>query len=207
MVDSSYTVPSNPNTMRDGGPCRNAVYTVNDEAEQEYLRRSQQTFGRTLASFSQVPINIKDLERARESLNSRCMHVRPHSSFGHTQSRINSSQSSAFLSCLSYGTPSKYTPYVVDKVEVVRTNDYTKNISGSIFSPGLTQKLNTKIASLSPLKAANPSRQHKVANARSSLNLKPCLKSPQKSIVSQKSAKVIRDEILREKEVRFEHNF
>jgi hypothetical protein len=30
MVDSSYTVPSNPNTMRDGGPCRNAVYHLND---------------------------------------------------------------------------------------------------------------------------------------------------------------------------------
>ena len=33
MVDSSYTVASNPNTMRDGGPLRNAVYRVSDPVE------------------------------------------------------------------------------------------------------------------------------------------------------------------------------
>lgn len=33
MVDSSYTIASNPNTMRDSGPCRNAVYNLGDYAE------------------------------------------------------------------------------------------------------------------------------------------------------------------------------
>ncbi len=30
MIDSSYTVPSNPNSMRDNGPLRNAEYYVVD---------------------------------------------------------------------------------------------------------------------------------------------------------------------------------
>eukprot|EP00349_Pseudokeronopsis_sp_Brazil_P004911 CAMPEP_0202958496 /NCGR_PEP_ID=MMETSP1396-20130829/2830_1 /ASSEMBLY_ACC=CAM_ASM_000872 /TAXON_ID= /ORGANISM="Pseudokeronopsis sp., Strain Brazil" /LENGTH=60 /DNA_ID=CAMNT_0049676605 /DNA_START=129 /DNA_END=311 /DNA_ORIENTATION=+ len=33
MVDSSYTVPCNPNTMRDNGPLRNAEYYVVDPAD------------------------------------------------------------------------------------------------------------------------------------------------------------------------------
>ena len=33
MIDSSYTIPSNPNTMRDNGPLRNAEYSFQDEAD------------------------------------------------------------------------------------------------------------------------------------------------------------------------------
>jgi hypothetical protein len=33
MLDSTYTVASNPNTMRDTGPTRNAEYIVRDEIE------------------------------------------------------------------------------------------------------------------------------------------------------------------------------
>jgi len=40
MVDSTYTVASNPNTMRDTGPIRNAQYRVYDPADIELLRRS-----------------------------------------------------------------------------------------------------------------------------------------------------------------------
>lgn len=34
MIDSSYTVASNPNTMRDNGPLRNAEYFIDDKADQ-----------------------------------------------------------------------------------------------------------------------------------------------------------------------------
>jgi len=40
MVDSSYTIPCNPNSMRDHGPLRNAEYIVQDPAEEEFLRKS-----------------------------------------------------------------------------------------------------------------------------------------------------------------------
>ena len=33
MIDSSYTVACNPNSMRDSGPLRNAEYVVADPAE------------------------------------------------------------------------------------------------------------------------------------------------------------------------------
>lgn len=40
MVDSTYLIPSNPNSMRDSGPLRNAEYVVQDPAEEEFLRKS-----------------------------------------------------------------------------------------------------------------------------------------------------------------------
>ena len=33
MIDSSYTVPSDPNSMRDNGPLRNAEYYIADQAD------------------------------------------------------------------------------------------------------------------------------------------------------------------------------
>lgn len=82
MVDSSYTVPCNPNTMRDNGPCRNAIYNLSDKAELDYMRKSQQSFGKTIDSFAQAPIKAHDIERMRDTLNSRCTHMRPQSAFG-----------------------------------------------------------------------------------------------------------------------------
>ena len=39
MLDSTYTVASNPNTMRDTGPLRNAQYRVSDPADVEYSKK------------------------------------------------------------------------------------------------------------------------------------------------------------------------
>lgn len=47
MVDSSYTVACNPNSMRDNGPLRNAIYKIRDMAEEEVMRQSQEGFNRT----------------------------------------------------------------------------------------------------------------------------------------------------------------
>lgn len=193
MVDSSYTVPSDPNTMRDAGPCRNAVYCLSDQAEQEFLRRSQQSFSKkTLAAFSQAPISVGDLERARQTQSSRCTHLRPHSTLN-----PQATQRSGFFSNMS-GTSA----YVVDRVEVVRTNDYTKNISSSIFSPALTHS--AKLAKkASPMKAAHPQKTQR-KEAKGAVVKQRLLLSPQKaSIVSQKSSKSIHSEIMKEKEVSF----
>ena len=40
MIDSTYTVPSNPNTMRDTGPSRNAEYYIRDEIESVLEKKS-----------------------------------------------------------------------------------------------------------------------------------------------------------------------
>lgn len=43
MIDSSYLVPSDPNSMRDSGPLRNAVYTLVDPADED-LRKTATSF-------------------------------------------------------------------------------------------------------------------------------------------------------------------
>lgn len=49
---------------------------------------------------------------------------------------MNGTHSTGFFSSFSRQT-ANYTPNIVDKVETVRVNDYTKNISSSIFTPSL----------------------------------------------------------------------
>lgn len=135
MVDSSYLIPSNPNSMRDSGPLRNAQYVVVDPVEQDYLRKSNQDFRKTTGSFSQIPVQPRDLERMHETLNSRCIHPRPLSSYGSLG--MAKTSSTGFYSS-SYSQTKQQSPNIINKVTVVRVNDYTKNISGSIFTPNLT---------------------------------------------------------------------
>jgi len=40
MLDSTYTIPSNPNTMRDTGPTRNAEYIIRDDIDSVIERSS-----------------------------------------------------------------------------------------------------------------------------------------------------------------------
>ena len=96
MVDSSYTVASNPNTMRNFGPLRNAVYRVSDPAEEQVLRRS--------SGFSSMSYSPMELSKMR----SRCAHQK---------------------------RPLSQLCNIIDKVVVVRTSDYTKNVSNMVFSP------------------------------------------------------------------------
>jgi hypothetical protein len=49
MLDSTYTVASNPNTMRDTGPLRNAQYKVVDPADLEYFTAKQSREGEQAA--------------------------------------------------------------------------------------------------------------------------------------------------------------
>jgi hypothetical protein len=41
MVDSTYTVASNPNTMRDSGPTRNSIYIAKEKAAESEFRKSK----------------------------------------------------------------------------------------------------------------------------------------------------------------------
>ena len=38
MVNSTYIVASDPNTMRDAGDIRNSQYIISDSVDKEYLR-------------------------------------------------------------------------------------------------------------------------------------------------------------------------
>lgn len=88
-----------------------------------------------------MPINPQQIERMRETLNSRCTHTRPFSSYGGNPANMNGTHSTGFFSTGGFSRASNYPPNIIDKVEVVRVNDYTKNISSSIFTPSLRMEI------------------------------------------------------------------
>jgi|LauGreDrversion4_2_1035121.scaffolds.fasta_scaffold21139_3 hypothetical protein len=52
MVDSTYTVASDPNTMRDSGPTRNSIYFAKDKAAESEFRKSKaMLMGENAAKF------------------------------------------------------------------------------------------------------------------------------------------------------------
>jgi hypothetical protein len=85
MLDSTYTVPSNPNTMRDTGPTRNAEYVVRDEIESALERKSNaSTSSRYSVSKNTVTaLKIKgilnEMDKMKETMVSRCHHRKPES--------------------------------------------------------------------------------------------------------------------------------
>ena len=137
MVDSTYTVPCNPNSMRDAGPLRNAEYIIIDPIEEEIMRKSQQSFRQT-GAFSQISVNPRQMAKMRQTMDSRCTHLRPLSSFGGNPANLNGTNNSNFFSQISGGSRYAAEPNIIPKVTVVRVADYTKNISSSIFSPNIT---------------------------------------------------------------------
>jgi hypothetical protein len=85
-----------------------------------------------------VNINPREVDRMRDTLNSRCNHYRPISSYGGNPAYMNGTHTNSFFSSASNKILNRPVN-VIDKVEVVRVNDYTKNISSSIFTPSLKE--------------------------------------------------------------------
>lgn len=67
MLDSTYTVASNPNTMRDTGPLRNAQYKVADPADFEYM----------LKTASGAKQSREEEQAIEKAMKARCTHNRP----------------------------------------------------------------------------------------------------------------------------------
>jgi len=104
MIDSTYVVASDPNTMRDTGPTRNAEYR--------------------LVAEEGIEVSPHDLESMRDTLRSKCSHVRHQSTNG-----LRSTWASGFSSQKQVD-PLKVPPHLL-----VRRQDYTKNVSDALFSP------------------------------------------------------------------------
>lgn len=66
MLNSSYTVAADPNTMRDQGDLRNAQYRIADPVEKEYARRSTMVF--------KGKESMEEERRIRLSLEAICTH-------------------------------------------------------------------------------------------------------------------------------------
>lgn len=70
MLNSSYTVPCNPNTMRDTGAQRNAIYSLRDPAEEMYKAFNKQ-------KITDIESTMKEEQRVKEAMQARCKHKRP----------------------------------------------------------------------------------------------------------------------------------
>ena len=131
MLDSTYTVASNPNTMRDTGPLRNAQYTVTDPADKEYMMKSA----------SGAKKNIAEENAIKRAQTTRCAHKRPS-----TPGKTHQSGVFAFASSTINNTPAKRKVNIVENVTLVASNDYTKNISELVFSPSVYVRPQTTIS-------------------------------------------------------------
>jgi hypothetical protein len=104
LIDSTYTVASDPNTMRDTGATRNALYYIRDDVD-SYLDNKSTVSGAASSTMSRASkstvqlknaINrkslsnikakqiINEMDHMRDTMNSRCSHQKPISSMHHT---------------------------------------------------------------------------------------------------------------------------
>ena len=139
MLDSTYLVASNPNTMRDLGPCRNAEYYFAPSGafdETSGMRNTAQTM-----SQSQSPIKVgKTFLKNRDGYS-----FGGKTRFGDLHHHKNAYTGMTELNPAYYVSKnSKWSKSIDESALKVnreynqKVNDYTKNISQSIFSPGLT---------------------------------------------------------------------
>ena len=139
MLDSTYLVASNPNTMRDLGPWRNAEYYFVPSGGFDETSGMRNTF-QTINS-SQSPQRVgKTFLKNRDGYS-----FGGKTKFGDMYHHKNAYTGMTELSPSYYISKDNKWSKSIDEsnMKVYReynqkVNDYTKNISQSIFSPGLT---------------------------------------------------------------------
>lgn len=136
MIDSTYLVASNPNTMRDLGPCRNAEYYFSPSSGLDVTGGMKNTF-QTINS-SQSPGKTFFKNKDGYSFGGK-------TKFGDMSHHKNAYTGMVELNPSYYvSRDNKWSKSIDDsKMRIHReynqkVNDYTKNISQTIFSPGLT---------------------------------------------------------------------
>lgn len=139
MIDSTYLVASNPNTMRDLGPCRNAEYYFTPSWGYDETGAMKNTF-QTINS-SQSPEKVgKTFFKNKDGYS-----FGGKTKFGDMTHHKNAYTGLVELNPSYYVSKDNKWSKSIDesKLKVYReynqkVNDYTKNISQTIFSPGLT---------------------------------------------------------------------
>jgi hypothetical protein len=130
MNDSSYKNASDPNSMIDQGSTRNAVYNVRmsdvppiyDSAYSRVLRHQEadkELLNRSFYAFGAQHTNLRT-------------HFKPQN---HSQSASQINRNFSDVKSVTMGADEFKD--VIEKPANVVMNDYTKNISQSIFTPGV----------------------------------------------------------------------
>lgn len=150
MIDSTYLVASNPNTMRDNGPCRNAEYYVQLDPSQEDADGYNNTL-RSQFEWSDPQKNRMGYVKGKGNKKIQNLIDYPnkdvYSFGGKTKMGASYHHKNAYTGLIEpdsgfYRTTNKWTQSVddgelIDKELHEKVNDYTKNISQPIFSPGM----------------------------------------------------------------------
>lgn len=141
MNDSTYLNASDPNSMRDQGHTRNAVYNVgiedNPKLHSKYL--SSIAFSKTQSDFSSE--GYAEYLRRNGATNNTFYSFGGKSGIKETikgsNPLINPVFTDHWAGCDAQRTMPRAEQVNYIKNPLERVNDYTKNISQSIFSPGL----------------------------------------------------------------------
>ncbi|CDW78824.1 UNKNOWN [Stylonychia lemnae] len=155
LNDSTYNNASDPNSMRDQGMVRNAPYNIQYYQQCPPLK-SARNYSTNGFSDRSRPITAS----FHTSVGPKHTNVKPNLEHNHTfysfggKTPIRSSYSSnrkphvnmAFTSVIDFHQQEK--PQVLHPHQLVRVQDYTKNISQSIFSPGFSQPTKLDIREL-----------------------------------------------------------
>lgn len=157
MLDSSYVQGANPNSMRDQGICRNAVYNFDpclenqEQAEglnsfyngqPEYMSSSYEFKGeRERQGYLKSQHGDKEaqgvIEYPNQDLYSFGGKTRIHTAAKEAELPLDEQASNGFNYFQSAKGDTNI-PVGVDKEYHEQVNDYQKNISNGIFSPGLS---------------------------------------------------------------------
>jgi hypothetical protein len=149
MLDSTYMVASNPNTMRDNGPCRNAEYYVQYEPDGSEVQSYQRTIEsqhdwtdpqKNRSQFIKGQGN-KKIQNLIDHPNRDVYSYGGKTKMGNAYHHKNSYTGLIEPDSGFYRTTNKWTQsvddgQVIQKEHHEKVNDYTKNISQTIFSPG-----------------------------------------------------------------------
>lgn len=152
MLDSTYLVASNPNSMRDQGPCRNAEYyfrpSTSDGREDGFSASGFATFSYQNPQHSRRQfVKSKGNKQVQDVLDHKNRGV--YSYGGNTKIGARFHHKNANHALVDYEptfsrTANRWTKSVDSSKQPItkelhhRVNDYQKNISQSIFSPGMT---------------------------------------------------------------------
>jgi len=185
MIDSSYLVASDPNSMRNQGPCRNAEYYFQPSTQEGSVKG----FSTTGFSYSSS-VNPQKARRLfiKNKGNKRVQNIIDHKNRGVYSYGGKTKIGSRFHHKNTHHALVDYEPdfsrtanrwnksvdaskILIDKEFHNQVNDYHKNISSTIFSPGQTLDFDVK-------KNKTPSKnQRRLIGSRRSINITKDMKA------------------------------
>lgn len=156
MIDSTYLVASDPNSMRDQGPCRNAEYYFTPSVGADDMSGHSQTYKSYRSN--QTPQQVrnqyikgkgnKSIQGIIDYKNRGVYSYGGKSKIGSQPHHNQSSEYDCYDPMITqfsnkWSQSVDGTAQIIEKDYHTRVNDYSKNVSQPIFNPGLGVRSST----------------------------------------------------------------